>query len=516
MHINIKDKAIDNIFKALNEHKFLADLQLQFESLENQKVLVQAVEKRRAEIVEITQKEKELRAVGGECAHFIGVDCSKTAASVIMSDYVVDWTVFYTTYFDIRLKPLQYKDPFADSSISEKYYLDNCDININEWLAEQRRRFSHYCYEYDKININTRNFLTPHQYICLERLNIDWIKPIVIKSSPWEKMFMSLKDFKKQHGHCFVPNKYKDTKLRFWTIRMRQLYNDRKLSPNRIKLLESIGFNWNIDLDKIFKMGNITEENVTVSLSDIDISTSTVKSLPKSIKDKLISDITFEILIQGHLPVVLLETSEGQKYKIIDGEKRIKARILSGQEDITNCTILHREPFSEIDLKNIDQLIHSLDLYKKHLLEAEKVHDYEDKISSRLEDQCDYLVNELLVTKDSIMSCLHKYEARIRDLKNEDRLTNSTYKYNSLDELMDKNRQLVKLYTDLQKLSSRFETPEGRDRSAIDSARIRLSRANAQLKDNEFYINNNLDDSKISNLDKQRLISRKTKELNNE
>lgn len=72
----------------------------------------------------------------------------------------------------------------------------------------------------------------------------------------WESMFKRLLAFKRETGHCLVPNRYKkDHRLGSWVSTQRRQYkafaagkiNTTTLSMDRIRKLESIGFAWSTD-----------------------------------------------------------------------------------------------------------------------------------------------------------------------------------------------------------------------------------------------------------------------------
>ena len=69
----------------------------------------------------------------------------------------------------------------------------------------------------------------------------------------WEMMFQRLLEFKEKHGHCLVPNRFKDDKkLGLWVSMQRRQYkaystdkfDATALSMDRIRRLEDIGFVW--------------------------------------------------------------------------------------------------------------------------------------------------------------------------------------------------------------------------------------------------------------------------------
>jgi len=67
-------------------------------------------------------------------------------------------------------------------------------------------------------------------------------------SENWQNMFRELVEFKRIHGHCTISKRRKEyIKLASWVYRMRDLKrtgNFVLLQDYKIKLLDSIGFNW--------------------------------------------------------------------------------------------------------------------------------------------------------------------------------------------------------------------------------------------------------------------------------
>ena len=85
--------------------------------------------------------------------------------------------------------------------------------------------------------------LTPQKTELLNSLGFEWDinrKTIV----EWSQMYQRLLEFKQDYGHTHVPVKWsKDPKLGKWASRMRN--EKKKISPERLIKLESIGFDWN-------------------------------------------------------------------------------------------------------------------------------------------------------------------------------------------------------------------------------------------------------------------------------
>ena len=61
----------------------------------------------------------------------------------------------------------------------------------------------------------------------------------------WNKKFEELKVFKSETGHTSPPIKH--IPLGNWCLVQRREYKKKKLSQERIKLLESIGFKWSFN-----------------------------------------------------------------------------------------------------------------------------------------------------------------------------------------------------------------------------------------------------------------------------
>jgi hypothetical protein len=72
------------------------------------------------------------------------------------------------------------------------------------------------------------------------------------QSENWKERYGELVEFRKRHGHCLVPNVFKENPpLAEWVKRQRYQYKLKKLgehnsmSDERVKMLETLGFVWN-------------------------------------------------------------------------------------------------------------------------------------------------------------------------------------------------------------------------------------------------------------------------------
>eukprot|EP00873_Tetraselmis_striata_P026272 jgi/Tetstr1/446536/TSEL_034061.t1 len=63
----------------------------------------------------------------------------------------------------------------------------------------------------------------------------------------WLAMYEQLAAFKKQEGHCRVPNRYAtNPKLGRWVMTQRAAKKKGELSEERVALLEELGFEWRL------------------------------------------------------------------------------------------------------------------------------------------------------------------------------------------------------------------------------------------------------------------------------
>ena len=64
---------------------------------------------------------------------------------------------------------------------------------------------------------------------------------------PWYEKYLLLKEYKKEHGNCLVPNSFvygDDIKLGKWVSEQRTRYKRGRLSQNRREMLDALGFSW--------------------------------------------------------------------------------------------------------------------------------------------------------------------------------------------------------------------------------------------------------------------------------
>ena len=96
---------------------------------------------------------------------------------------------------------------------------------------------------------NQRRAMVQNQPIMVERAKrLDEIGFVwrIVEKDAWELMLESLIEFKQAHGHCNVPQKSGESKkLGKWVNTMRWHFKQGKLSADRIRQLDMLGFVWN-------------------------------------------------------------------------------------------------------------------------------------------------------------------------------------------------------------------------------------------------------------------------------
>jgi len=80
-----------------------------------------------------------------------------------------------------------------------------------------------------------------------KRLDAIGFKWRLVDPNAWESMFESLMKFKKIHGHCNVPQHWKENqRLGRWVNTQRTAYNRGKLASDKQRQLNELGFGWRL------------------------------------------------------------------------------------------------------------------------------------------------------------------------------------------------------------------------------------------------------------------------------
>lgn len=112
---------------------------------------------------------------------------------------------------------------------------------LGNWVRTQRAQFKLYK-ERKPCN------MTKERMEMLEKLNFQWKM-----RGDWMKRFAELRDYYRNHGNCLVPTNYPaNPSLGRWVDRQRSQYKiftagkSTSLTPDRIKMLEDLDFQWKV------------------------------------------------------------------------------------------------------------------------------------------------------------------------------------------------------------------------------------------------------------------------------
>lgn len=115
-------------------------------------------------------------------------------------------------------------------SIAKNKYVISDNIKLGNWIAKQRKCFK-------------SNKLLKEQIKLLEKIGIDW-SPL---DSQWYEYYNLAVKYYKENGNLFIPLKYvtaNNINLGYWIGTQRRRYKAKKITKERIDLLEKIGMIW--------------------------------------------------------------------------------------------------------------------------------------------------------------------------------------------------------------------------------------------------------------------------------
>lgn len=160
------------------------------------------------------------------------------------------WTVMYKQLEDHLAKT-------GSANVPQVYPVNQ---KLAWWVTTQRRN-------------RRRGRLTTEQIALLDGLNLNWqpMQGLQKKARSdsrsgehvfhklWLKRFEELVRYKVEHGNCRVPSGWsQNQKVANWVGVQRSAYRRAKLSPDRIQMLETIGFDWVLGQSSISQFGGNT------------------------------------------------------------------------------------------------------------------------------------------------------------------------------------------------------------------------------------------------------------------
>lgn len=188
---------------------------------------------------------------------------NKTSSTFLNADRIAvldavdfQWNIrgesFWQKHFDALVA---YKREYGDVRVPRHYSKNS---KLGEWVTDQRRQFK-------AKSEGKPTTLTDERKAQLDELGFIWK---VRDRADWNDRYEQLLEFKKENGHCIVPQHYsRNRALGKWVAKQREQYRFFRegrhsfLTEERIDLLKSINFTWQI------KGRNKRELNAPVTVS---------------------------------------------------------------------------------------------------------------------------------------------------------------------------------------------------------------------------------------------------------
>ena len=145
-------------------------------------------------------------------------------------------------------KLVEYRETHGNCLVPNRYKQNE---KLGNWVRTQRAA-------YKKFVNGEHSRLTESRIARLEKIGFQWgagFSGRKLDDASWKQHFDNLVEYKKTHGNCRVPQRYKpDTKLGDW-VRIQRIYYKKfvngeresaHITEDRIAQLETIGFEWDI------------------------------------------------------------------------------------------------------------------------------------------------------------------------------------------------------------------------------------------------------------------------------
>ena len=103
--------------------------------------------------------------------------------------------------------------------------------SLSQWVARQRR-------------LKQQGLLSKDRWRSLTALGLDWQTGDFIDPR-WARSFLRLREFRRRFGHCHVPAEWAENiNLGRWVVKTRRLKNAGRLSAEKVRRLNAVGFVW--------------------------------------------------------------------------------------------------------------------------------------------------------------------------------------------------------------------------------------------------------------------------------
>jgi hypothetical protein len=144
--------------------------------------------------------------------------------------------------WNVRIQEIrEFKEQFGHCLVPQLYAANH---KLGQWVSTQRKN-------YRWLQEGKPSSMTEDRIRELESIGFDWGTSKTDLASIWSVRIQQLCEFKAEFGHCLVPNQYSaNPKLGRWVSKQRSSYRLQQkgkpssMTEERIRELESIGFDW--------------------------------------------------------------------------------------------------------------------------------------------------------------------------------------------------------------------------------------------------------------------------------
>ena len=138
------------------------------------------------------------------------------------------WSALDAQWYEYYNVAAKYYNENGDLLVPLKYSINNC--NLGYWIGTQRRNYKQQKLSKERIDL-------------LEKIGMVWSA----YDLQWYEYYYELVEYYNKNGNAFVPLRYttkENRQLGSWVSHQRINYNSKKLSKEKIDLLEKVGMVW--------------------------------------------------------------------------------------------------------------------------------------------------------------------------------------------------------------------------------------------------------------------------------
>ena len=148
-----------------------------------------------------------------------------------------DWNYIYSL-------AVEYRNKYGNLIIPSSYITEQ-GVNLGRWISTQR-------------NLYKNNRLSEERVKKLEEIGMVW----TVCDQKWEEMYKLAQKYHEENGNLLIIKEYviEEKKLGSWIYKQRSLYQEKKLSEERIKKLEKIGMVWDVHDEKWEEMYDLAKK----------------------------------------------------------------------------------------------------------------------------------------------------------------------------------------------------------------------------------------------------------------